>query len=177
MVILSPPPTPPSKGGETSIATAEVLHGKQLSYNNILDADAALNLVKEFSEPAVSVIKHTNPAGCAVGDDIDEAYEKAYQGDPRSAFGGIIAMNRNCTKNIAEKINKVFMEIVLAPDYDSEALGILKQYDQKQQAEHFSRHRLSTASTGSSIEFSPTQTLVPTTGLTTDEKELLSTAS
>jgi len=103
------------------------LHGKKLSYNNILDADSALNLVKEFEEPTVSVVKHTNPAGCAVGKDIDEAYEKAYQGDPRSAFGGIIAMNRNCTKSIAEKVNKIFMEIVLAPDFDPKALTVLKQ--------------------------------------------------
>ncbi|PIR97440.1 MAG: bifunctional phosphoribosylaminoimidazolecarboxamide formyltransferase/inosine monophosphate cyclohydrolase [Candidatus Doudnabacteria bacterium CG10_big_fil_rev_8_21_14_0_10_41_10] len=112
---------------ETSIAKAEILHGKKLSYNNILDADSALNLVKEFEEPTVSVVKHTNPAGCAVGKDIDEAYEKAYQGDPRSAFGGIIAMNRNCTKSIAEKVNKIFMEIVLAPDFDPKALTVLKQ--------------------------------------------------
>ena len=125
-----PPFTKGRLGGvfnETSIATAEILHGKQLSFNNILDADAALNLIKEFVGPAAAVIKHTNPAGCAESSTIDRAYDKAFAGDSRSAFGGITALNRNCTAGIAEKINKVFMEIVLAPDFDALAIDILKQ--------------------------------------------------
>ena len=116
----------PAPKNETSIAEAEILHGKQLSFNNILDADAALNLIKEFEQPAVAVIKHTNPAGCAENDDLEIAYEKAFAGDSRSAFGGIVALNRACTAKIAAKINEVFMEIVLAPDYEEGSLAILK---------------------------------------------------
>ncbi|PIS05081.1 MAG: bifunctional phosphoribosylaminoimidazolecarboxamide formyltransferase/inosine monophosphate cyclohydrolase [Candidatus Buchananbacteria bacterium CG10_big_fil_rev_8_21_14_0_10_42_9] len=112
---------------ETSIAKAEILHGKQLSYNNIVDADGALNLIKEFDEPAAAVIKHTNPAGCAIAKNINEAYRKAFQADSKSAFGGIAVMNRPCTKEIAEMINDVFMEVVLAPDFEPSALETLKQ--------------------------------------------------
>jgi len=113
--------------GETSIVDAKVLHGKALSYNNIMDADAALNLVKEFSAPAVAVIKHTNPCGCAVADTINDAFHRAYEADSQSAFGGIIAMNRTCTKEIAVYINTVFAEVVITPDFDGEALAILMQ--------------------------------------------------
>ena len=109
------------------IINAEVLHGKELSYNNILDADGALNLIREFDEPAAAVIKHTNPCGCAVADNITQAFKKAYAADSLSAFGGIIILNRECTKEIAEEINKVFAEIVIASDYEAEALNILKQ--------------------------------------------------
>src|SRR5204862_2133858 len=76
------------------VASAEVLHGKELSYNNILDLDSALNLVREFSSPAAAVIKHNNPCGCAVGSTLEEAFRKAYEGDPVSAFGGVISFNR-----------------------------------------------------------------------------------
>ncbi len=112
---------------ETSVVDAEVLHGKELSYNNIMDADGALNLIKEFDRAAAAVIKHTNPCGCAVADDIDTAFLNAYAGDSLSAFGGIIVLNRDCTIKIAEAINKVFAEVVLAPDYEPAVLDILKK--------------------------------------------------
>lgn len=112
---------------QACIPNAEVLQGKALSYNNIMDADAALSMVREFSEPCVAFIKHANPCGMAVDADIETAFKKAYSGDPKSAFGGIIAMNRTCTKAIAEEIVSKFFEIVLASDFEDEALEVLKQ--------------------------------------------------
>ena len=109
------------------IIGAEILHGKELSYNNIIDADSALSLIVEFAEPAAAVIKHTNPCGCAVAQDINRAFKKAYAADAKSAFGGVIVLNRACTKEIAESINKVFAELVIATDYEDQALKILKQ--------------------------------------------------
>ena len=111
----------------SGIVNAEVLHGKELSFNNILDADAALNLIGEFEEPAAAVIKHTNPCGVATGKNINDAFKSAYQADALSAFGGVIVLNRPCTKEIAEEINKVFAEVVLAPEFEKGALEILKQ--------------------------------------------------
>jgi len=112
---------------ETGAAISEQLHGKELSFNNIYDMDAAFNLVKEFSEPAAVIVKHANPCGVAVDENINDAYKKAYAVDPVSAFGGIVALNRKLTKEIAEEINKIFMEVVVAPDFEQEALSILKQ--------------------------------------------------
>lgn len=112
---------------ETSIVSSEVLHGKGLSYNNILDSDAALGLIKEFDEPAVAVIKHTNPCGTATAANIDDAFLAAYEADSKSAFGGIIVLNRPVTKKIAEYVNKVFAEIVIAPDFEPGTLEILEQ--------------------------------------------------
>ncbi len=108
-----------------NILNARILQGKQLSYNNLMDADGALNLIREFSEPACAVIKHTNPCGVAIGSDITEVFNHAYNADALSAFGGVIVLNRDCTKAIAEEIAKVFAEIVIAPDYEPEALTIL----------------------------------------------------
>jgi len=115
---------------EPSVSTAELLSGKAISYNNILDTDGALELVKEFEKPAVSIIKHTNPAGCGAADDVHEAFERAYSGDPVSAFGGIIAVNRPVDAGLAEQIVKkrdwpVFFEVIIAPGYDDKALEIL----------------------------------------------------
>ena len=109
---------------ETSIANAEIIQGKQLSYNNIMDADAALRMVKEFAAPAAVVVKHANPAGIATHDDINVAFNRAFECDSMSAFGGIVALNRTCTKEIAEYLSKVFIEIVLAPDFDEAALEL-----------------------------------------------------
>lgn len=112
---------------ETGPALSEQLHGKELSFNNIYDMDAAFNLVKEFDEPAAVIVKHANPCGVAVNSDITQAYINAYNVDTVSAFGGITALNRKCTEKIAEEINKIFMEVVIAPDYEEKALEILKQ--------------------------------------------------
>ena len=111
--------------GSWGIGAAQQLHGKELSYNNILDADAAWRVVLEFDEPAVAVVKHTNPCGLALHDDLAEAYRRAYAGDPVSAFGGIVACNRPLTTAMAEVMKDVFYEIVLAPEFEPEALELL----------------------------------------------------
>lgn len=111
---------------EASIATAVQLQGKELSYNNIADTDAALECVKEFSEPACVIVKHANPCGVAVSDDILTAYLHAYQTDPTSAFGGIIAFNHPLDKQTAEAIiARQFVEVIIAPQIDHDALAIL----------------------------------------------------
>jgi phosphoribosylaminoimidazolecarboxamide formyltransferase/IMP cyclohydrolase len=109
------------------VAGAEVLHGKELSYNNLLDSDAAWNLVLEFDKPAASVIKHTNPCGVAQSDRLVDAYTLARDSDPASAFGSVIAFNRSVDADTATEINKTFVEVVLAPDFADNALEILKQ--------------------------------------------------
>ncbi len=109
------------------IPNAEVLQGKELSYNNIMDADAALSLVREFEQPCVAFIKHANPCGIAVGDTINDAFINAYEGDPKSAFGGVIAFNQTCTADLAETITGKFFEIVLAPDFEDGAIEIFKK--------------------------------------------------
>ena len=108
-----------------SVSTARQLHGRDLSFNNVNDANAALELVKEFSEPAVVAIKHANPCGVGVGATLAEAYKKAFESDPVSIFGGIIAVNRTMDQDAAREINQIFVEIVLAPGYTPEALEIL----------------------------------------------------
>jgi len=109
-----------------SIAAAVQLHGKELSFNNINDANAALETLKEFDEPAVVALKHANPCGVGVGSSIYEAYIKAYEGDPVSIFGGIVAVNREVDAKTASEISKIFLEIVIAPSYTEEALDIIK---------------------------------------------------
>jgi phosphoribosylaminoimidazolecarboxamide formyltransferase/IMP cyclohydrolase len=113
---------------EPCLGNARQLHGKELSYNNIIDLNAALELVKEFDLAACAIIKHANPCGVATtSDDISEAFLLAKGCDEVSAFGGIIAFNRGVTKKAAEEISKSFFEAVIAPDFDAEALEILKQ--------------------------------------------------
>lgn len=109
------------------VAGAEVLHGKELSYNNLLDSDGAWNLVLEFDKPAAAVIKHTNPCGVAQADTVVEAYTLARDCDPVSAYGSVIAFNRTVDANTATEINKTFVEVVLAPDFAGDALAILEQ--------------------------------------------------
>jgi phosphoribosylaminoimidazolecarboxamide formyltransferase / IMP cyclohydrolase len=116
---------PLAKSGTLSMA--EQLHGKELSYNNINDANAALKLVKEFDQPAVVAVKHTNPCGVGIGNTIFDAYQKAYESDPVSIFGGIIAANRKIDRPTAERMKEIFLEIIMAPDFDEEALEVLKE--------------------------------------------------
>ncbi len=104
---------------------AKKLHGKELSFNNINDANGALEALKEFTEPTVVGVKHSNPCGIGSGKDIVEAYKKAYQCDKISIFGGIIAANREIGSEVAERINNIFIEIIMAPSYTEEALEIL----------------------------------------------------
>ncbi len=107
------------------IAGAEQLHGKELSYNNLVDLDAAWQLVNEFARPAVAIIKHTNPCGCAEQDSLAVAYRKAFEADPVSAFGGVIGINRAVDEETARELAKTFLEAIAAPDFTAEALAIL----------------------------------------------------
>jgi len=112
------------KGG--SIAHAKQLNGKALSYNNIQDANAALEIVMEFSEqPAAVAVKHMNPCGVGIGDTIEQAFQKAYDADPISIFGGIIALNREVNLATAEKLAEIFLEIIIAPSFAEDALDLL----------------------------------------------------
>jgi phosphoribosylaminoimidazolecarboxamide formyltransferase / IMP cyclohydrolase len=112
-------------GSTFSIANAEQLHGKELSYNNINDADAALQIVKEFTEPAAVAVKHMNPCGIGTGSNSFTAFEKAFAADPVSIFGGIIAFNSEVDAETAGKLHEIFLEIIIAPSFSEEALTIL----------------------------------------------------
>lgn len=107
------------------LSDAKQLHGKELSFNNINDANGAIEIVKEFDDPTVVAVKHANPCGVGSADTIIQAYKKAYDSDPVSIFGGIIATNKEVCKETAEEINKIFVEIVIAPSYSKEALEVL----------------------------------------------------
>ncbi len=110
-----------------NILNAKVHQGKQLSYNNIMDADAALNCLKEFEQTACVVVKHANPCGVAIGDELTDVYTRAFNADSLSAFGGIVALNKTCTVAVAEAMSNVFVEIVLAPSFDDNALSVLSK--------------------------------------------------
>ncbi|MCO7124566.1 bifunctional phosphoribosylaminoimidazolecarboxamide formyltransferase/IMP cyclohydrolase [Sporolactobacillus shoreicorticis] len=112
---------------ESTIAAAKQLHGKELSYNNIRDADAALGIVKEFKQPAAVAVKHMNPCGIGIGESVNEAYDKAYEADPMSIFGGIVALNREVNAELAKKLHSIFLEIIIAPSYSEDALAILEK--------------------------------------------------
>jgi len=111
--------------GKSGIAGAEQLHGKELSYNNLVDLDAAWQLVLEFGEAASAIIKHTNPCGCAQGSTLADSYRRAFEADPVSAFGGVLAFNRTVDAETAQEIGKTFIEAIAAPDYSADALNIL----------------------------------------------------
>lgn len=121
---------------DSTVDEASVVHAPQvnegakaLSYNNYNDADAAVDLIKEFDRPAAAVIKHTNPAGCAVASSIHDAYDRALRTDPMSAFGGIVALNRECDERTANHITESFKEVVIAPGYTPDALTALGEKD------------------------------------------------
>jgi phosphoribosylaminoimidazolecarboxamide formyltransferase/IMP cyclohydrolase len=116
----TPVPTHPTAPG------AAILHGKELSFNNLLDLDAALSATNGLSAPAVVIIKHTNPCGLACGDTLIEAYQRAHAGDPISAYGGIIGCNRTVDQATARQISQIFYEAIIAPDYAADALDILR---------------------------------------------------
>jgi phosphoribosylaminoimidazolecarboxamide formyltransferase/IMP cyclohydrolase len=107
------------------IAAAEQLQGKELSYNNLVDLDAAWQLIREFDEPAAAIIKHTNPCGCGEGSTLAESYRRAFEADPVSAFGGVLAFNRTVDRETAAEIAKTFVEAIAAPGYDSAARELL----------------------------------------------------
>ncbi|MGA5519621.1 bifunctional phosphoribosylaminoimidazolecarboxamide formyltransferase/IMP cyclohydrolase [Streptomyces pseudogriseolus] len=111
--------------GTGGLAEAEQLHGKEMSYNNYTDTDAALRAAYDHDAPAVAIIKHANPCGIAVGADVAEAHRKAHACDPLSAFGGVIAVNRPVSKEMAEQVAEIFTEVIVAPDYEDGALEVL----------------------------------------------------
>jgi phosphoribosylaminoimidazolecarboxamide formyltransferase/IMP cyclohydrolase len=113
--------------GEPGIANAIQLSGKPLSYNNILDIDGALRAAFDFANPTIAIIKHTNPCGLASHSDLSEAYRRALTGDPVSAFGGIVASNRTINIDTAKEINKTHFDAIIAPDYEKDALDLLKK--------------------------------------------------
>ncbi len=112
-------------GSDFSIASAKQLHGKELSYNNIQDANAALQIIKEFKEPAAVAVKHMNPCGVGTAASIDEAFNRAYEADSTSIFGGIVALNREVDISTSQALANIFLEIIIAPSYTEEALEIL----------------------------------------------------
>ncbi len=109
------------------LAGVEQLHGKELSFNNLLDLSSARELVEDFEQPACAIVKHNNPCGCAIGASAQQAYEQAYACDPQSAYGGVIALNRRVDAACAEQLGKQFIEVLLAPGYEPAALEILQQ--------------------------------------------------
>ena len=111
---------------ETCVSTAKQLQGKELSYNNILDANDAFELVKDFDRPTAAVIKHTNPSGVASASKIEDAYRKAYETDTTSAFGSVVALNRACNAKIAQMMKPLFVEVIICPKFEKDALNILK---------------------------------------------------
>ena len=111
---------------DNGVANAAILSGKEMSFNNYVDADAAWLLVTDFDQTACAIIKHTNPAGAALGETVAEAYQKALASDPVSAFGGIVAFNRPVDLDAAQEVTKIFTEVVIAPDYDAPALELLQ---------------------------------------------------
>jgi phosphoribosylaminoimidazolecarboxamide formyltransferase/IMP cyclohydrolase len=112
--------------GTGGLAEAEQLHGKEMSYNNYVDTDAARRAAYDFDQPAVAIIKHANPCGIAVGADVAEAHARAHACDPVSAFGGVIATNRPVSVAMAEQVAEVFTEVIVAPDYEDGALEVLQ---------------------------------------------------
>lgn len=112
-------------GSGAGLAQAEQLHGKEMSYNNYTDTDAARRAAYDHAEPCVAIIKHANPCGIAVGADVAEAHRKAHACDPLSAFGGVIAVNRPVSKEMAEQVAEIFTEVIVAPDYEDGALEAL----------------------------------------------------
>ena len=112
---------------EACVSNAKQLHGKELSFNNILDANDALELVKDFDKPTAAVIKHTSPSGVATRKKIEDAYKTAYQADPMSAFGGVVALNRRCNLATAKIMKSLFIEVVVCPRFEKDALKLLKQ--------------------------------------------------
>ncbi|WP_096438895.1 bifunctional phosphoribosylaminoimidazolecarboxamide formyltransferase/IMP cyclohydrolase [Alteribacter populi] len=169
-------------GSQTSIARAKQLQGKELSYNNINDADAAVGVVKEFTKPAVAVIKHMNPCGVGIGESINDAFQKAYEADPVSIFGGIIACNGEIDADTAVKMKEIFLEIIIAPSFTEEAKAILKEkpnlrlltisFTDTQALEQ----RISTVSGGALVQdtdtlsFEDVETTIPTKRQPTEEE-------
>lgn len=141
-----------------SLSAAKQLHGKELSYNNIQDGNAALEILSEYSNPATVAVKHMNPCGIGVSDDLFQAFQKAYDADPVSIFGGIVACNREIEVATAEKLSEIFLEIVIAPGFTEDALEILTRkknirlLELEMKADGASYHKLTTVKGGVLIQ-------------------------
>ncbi len=116
-----------SQGSQPGIAQADQLHGKEMSFNNYIDGDAAYRAAFDFAEPCVAIIKHANPCGIATGADVAEAHLKAHACDPVSAYGGVIAVNRPVTLAMAQQVKDIFTEVIIAPAFEADALALLQQ--------------------------------------------------
>ena len=116
-----------AQGSQPGIAQADQLHGKEMSFNNYIDGDAAYRAAFDFSEPCVAIIKHANPCGIATGADVAEAHLKAHACDPVSAYGGVIAVNRPVSLTMAQQVKDIFTEVIIAPAFDDDALELLQQ--------------------------------------------------
>ena len=134
----TPTSRPPSTRASARLRTCSTgwskLHGKELSFNNLLDLSSARELVEEFDEPACAIVKHNNPCGCAIGASGQEAYEQAFACDPESAYGGVIAVNRPVDLAFAEQLGTQFIEVLLAPGYDAAALEALQVEEKRASA-------------------------------------------
>ena len=115
--------------GKSGIAGIEPIQGKQMSYNNYLDVNAGVGLLREFDEPAAVIVKHNNPCGVAIGTEIFPAYETAREVDPVSAYGSVVSFNREVDVKLAEEICKTFVEVIVAPSFSKEALAVMKKKD------------------------------------------------
>ncbi len=115
------------RGAQSGLAAAQQLHGKELSFNNLVDLEAAYAVAADFPQPAAAIIKHTNPCGTGMGETLADAYRKAHSADPVSAFGGIVGLNREVDAETASELSAIFLEAVIAPSYTKEALDILSQ--------------------------------------------------
>jgi len=155
-----------------NILNAKIHQGKKLSYNNIMDADGALTCLKEFSEPACVVIKHANPCGVATGEDITDCFSRAFNADSLSAFGGIVALNRRCTTDIAEQLRKVFIEIILAPGYEP---GALELFGKKKNLRVLELEKFTSREPGFEFKFVDGGLLVQQSNVHTVTREHLST--
>lgn len=161
--------------GLHGITDAKILHGKEMSFLNYFDADAALKIVSEFEMPAVAIIKHANPCGVGADSSILAAFKKAHKADPVSAFGGIVAMNQPCTMSLANYIMKkeLFLEVIIAPKFEKKALEILEQKKNLRLLElpmnkpFNQRHRFKQVTGGLLVEFLPEPTKVATEIVTT----------
>ena len=124
------------------LSRAEQLSGKELSFNNLGDLDAARAILREFELPACAIVKHANPCGVGVGSELDEAYGKAYESDPVSAYGGVIAVNRRVDPGLAQRLSEQFVEVLIAPEYTADAVAILQQKEGTRILEDRERRRV-----------------------------------
>jgi phosphoribosylaminoimidazolecarboxamide formyltransferase/IMP cyclohydrolase len=160
-----------------SLANAKQLHGKELSYNNIQDANAALEIISEYEEPAAVAVKHMNPCGIGIAEDVERAFKRAYDADPVSIFGGIVAVNREIDEAAAKQLSEIFLEIIIAPSFSEKAMDILNQKKNIRLLElNISEagavhHKMTTVKGGALIQHSDDGKLVQTDAMTPTKRK------